>query len=132
MTIRSERVLITTTGGNGVAVGSGRVQFSGKILAIVLFPHALLPSTTDTTIRITKDGDSTVNVETVAFLENIGNAEGITKVYPKTQAVDGANANVPAGDNAFTEFVTVNGIEIDVIQADALTDAVTIEVIYEL
>ena len=132
MTIRSERDLITTIGGNGVAVGSGRVQFSGKILAIVLFPNALLPSTTDTTIRITKDGDSAVNVVTVAFLENIGNAEGITKVYPKTQAVDGANANVPAGDNAFTEFVTVNGIEIDVIQADALTDAVTIEVIYEL
>ena len=131
--IRSEIVKVNTTDGAGVSAGTNRVQFEGRILAVTLFPGAASPATMDTTITITKNGDSTVDVETVATFTNSGNAAGIVRRYPKKEVDDGAGASLAAANktNVFTEFVTTTGIEVTVVQADDESPAATIEVIYE-
>ena len=132
--IVSEKVKVTTTGGNGVATGeSNSSPFHGKILSVILTPHASLPSTTDTTVYITKDGDVDTNIETVATFTNKGNTEGVVKYYPLVEGDDGAGSSVAAENktNVFVPYITVTGVHIEVAQADALTDAVEIEVIYE-
>jgi hypothetical protein len=131
--IRSYQVSVDTTGGAGVSAGTGHVQFEGKILAVILRPHASAPATMDTTVTITENGDSTVDIETVATFTNIGSAAGTTKRYPRREVDDGAGASIAAANksNVFTEFVTSTGIEVTVAQSNDLTGSAVIEVVVE-
>ncbi|MAF24327.1 hypothetical protein CL634_01890 [bacterium] len=132
--ITSTKVKVTTTGSAGSATGSAEsAPFAGKILAVILVPDSALPSTTDTTVFVTKDGDKDVNLETIATFTNSGDTEGVIKRYPIVEADDGAGTSVADTDktNVFVPYVTVTGVHIEVAQADALTDAVEIEIIYD-
>jgi hypothetical protein len=126
--IVSEKISVTTTGVAGSASGeSTSYSFTGKIIAVTLYPHASLPSTTDTSVYIVKDGNKDVNVETVAVFTNSGNTEGIRKRYPRKEMDDGQGNSL----NLFEEFITTNGVHIEVSQADALTAAVVVEVTFQ-
>lgn len=134
MTIRSYKIGVTTSGAAGSATGEADSQpFAGRVLAVVLNPHASLPSTADTTVYITKDGDKNTNVDTVATFTNSGNTEGVIKRNPRTEVDDGAGVSLAAANktNVFAPFVTSHGVHVEVVQADALTDAVVVEVIVE-
>ena len=129
MRLTSFKVRVTTTGSAGVATGNAlSAPFSGRILNVTLYPHASLPATADTTITITRDDNTSVDVETVATFTNIAT---ITTRYPRREVSDSAGASLAAANktNVFTEMVTCHGVKVAVAQADALTDAVIIEIV---
>ena len=125
--IRSQEIKVTTTGGAGVATGTGRAQFEGKIHSITLLPGPNSPATMDTVVTIAKSGDSTADIETVATFTNSGNAAGNIRRYPRVEMEDGSGSSL----GVFEPFVTATGIEVTVSQADDEEHAATIEVVYE-
>ena len=126
--LNSKEIKVETTGGVGVSAGSARVQFSGKIKSIILLPQATAPATMDTVVTITQRGLSTTDIETVATFTDTNT---IATAYPKKQAKDGSGTDVPAGDNAWSDFVTTTGVEVTVAQSNDLDPSVIVEVIYE-
>lgn len=128
------RVTVTTTGSSGSATGSAESEpFVGKILSVQLDPHASLPSTADTVVYVTKDGDRDTNVETLSTFTNSGNTEGVLKRYPIKEADDGAGSSVAASNksNVWVPFTTFNGVHVEVVQGDALTDAIVVTIVIE-
>ena len=128
--IRSVRIPVTTTGGAGVAVGDSTSRhIDGRILAVVLYPHASLPATSDTTVTIRNPANG-ADVETLATFTNLNT---ITKRYPRKEVDDGAGASLAAANktNVFTEFIASGPIKVAVAGANALTDAVIVDIIYE-
>jgi hypothetical protein len=129
--IRSEKIKVNTTGIAGAAVGENNSSpFQGRVLSVLLVPHASLPATADTIVYITKDGDDNINVETLATFSN---NNSITKRYPIKEADNGAGASIAAANktNVFVPFITTKGVHVEVAEADALTAAVEIEVTFE-
>ena len=128
--IRSLRIKVTTTGGAAVATGNATSRhIDGRLLAVVLYPHASLPATSDTTVTL-RNPNNDADVETLATFTNLN---AITKRYPRKEVDDGAGTSLAAANktNVFTEFALSGQVKVAVAQADALTDAVTVDIIYD-
>lgn len=110
--IRTIEVRVTTTGGAGVATGSGISEaFKGFIWDVWLDYHASAPVTTDVTIKSTQRGDTILAVS---------NNKTDGRYAPRMAEHDSVGASLGAG-----AYPLVNGsVTIDVAQCDALTDAV--------
>jgi len=120
---------VTTTGLAGSATGSGITDaaVTGKILALYINYHASTPATAD--VVITEMRGSTA-LQTIWTETN--STTDIVR-YPNTPAQDNAENNVTydGTNEIYIPFVTNSKINAAVAQADALTDAVVIEVRYD-
>lgn len=125
--LRQAPIRVNTTGGAGVATGSGQTDevIVGEILGIYLNFHASAPgATTDTTFR-TKGSGGGAPSYTMLALTNTA-----TDGYfaPRAKPVDNANAAIT---NAFAPFCVNDYLEVQVDQSNALTDAVVATVFYD-
>jgi hypothetical protein len=128
--IREETIKVTTTGtaANATGAANSNAAISGHILALRIDYHASAPATTDVTIteHIGSVDWQTIHVET-------SSATDVMR-YPRRAVEDNAEATVTYdGTNEIYEPYVVNGqIRVAVAQADALTDCVTVGVLYEM
>jgi hypothetical protein len=108
--IAIERVVITTAGGAGAAVGSGTtIPIIGFLLDVFLDYNAAAPNTTDVTISDPVFGNIVVQ------------SNNATDVWlaPRKQTCD-----VAAADTGVYDLVPLNGpLTISIAQCDALTGA---------
>lgn len=125
--LRQAPIRVTTTGGAGVAAGSGFTDepIVGEVLGVYLNFHASAPgATTDTTFR-SKGSPGGAPSYTMLALTNTA-----TDGYfaPRAKPVDNANAAIT---NAFAPYCVADYLEVAVAQCDALTDAVVATVFYD-
>ena len=114
MTLEKHELKISTTGGAGVATGSGILSLPiCELLAIYLNYHASAPATTDVTVKSVGDPAT----RTLLTRSNSA-ADGWFR--PKEQKYDDVAALV-TGDYA-DPVIHAGALSIDVAQADALTD----------
>jgi len=127
--INIETIKVTTTGSAGSATGAtnSNVSIEGKILAFRINYHASCPNTADVTIteRIGSTDWQTIHTET--------NSTTDVMRYPRRAVEDSAENTVTFdGTNEIYEPYVTNGqIRVAVAQADALTDCVIVDVLYE-
>jgi hypothetical protein len=117
MAIREYSVAVTTTGGAGVASGSGTIVFEkhGWIEYIYLDFHASAPATTDTTIAYA----ATPPGGNILVATNINTD---TLYWPAAKPVDNAGAAIT---NSHRLFPAMGSVTVSVAQGDALTACVT-------
>lgn len=122
MSVRSTVVRVTTTGSAGSASGTGVTDhvISGYFLGANINFHASTPATTDTTIRTTTAPTYNLlavsNSATDAFIQVAGKP-----VDNANTAITNAHAPIPVNDR----------ITVALAQADALTDAVVVELFWD-
>ncbi len=127
--IREEIIKVTTTGSASSATGATNTPaaIEGKILAIYFDYHASTPNTTDVTVteRVGSVDRQTICVETSSTTDVMR--------YPRRAVEDNAENTVTYdGTNEIYEpYVVTSQIRVAVAQADALTDAVVVSVLYE-
>lgn len=120
MSIEIATASVTTTGGAGVAAGTGySTAINGYLLDIYLNFHASAPATTD--VAITQDGMAgNLAVSTDSATDVL--------ISPRAKVVDNANAAIADSHDRFP----INGrLKIVLAQCDALTDAVVATIRYE-
>lgn len=122
--IRTITIPVTTTGGAGVAAGTGTSDnvVSGEVLGVYLNFHASAPATTDTTISTVGGGPPSYNLLAVS--------NSATDAYfaPRAGAVSAANAAIT---DSHTPFVVADRLKVVLAQCDALTNAVVAHVIVQ-
>lgn len=122
-----ETITVTTTGSAGSATGStdsgGRIK--GRVLAVVLNFHADAPSTTDTTVKTKGTHGASYNVLVVS------NSATDNYFVPRCEAVDNTGLSIVAG-NPQEAFLVDDVLTVAIAQSDALTGAVTADILYEL
>ncbi len=127
--IKTQQIKVTTTGSAGSATGAGITDsaVTGKILALYINYHASTPATADLTITERK---GSTDIQTI-WTETNSTTDVVR--YPNTPAQDNAeNAVTYDGTNEiYIPFVTDSKIRASLAQADALTDAVVVEVRYD-
>ncbi len=115
MTIQKHELKVSTTGSAGTATGSSVLALPiSELVAIYVDYHASAPSTTDLTLTSPGNPASV----TILTLTNV-NTDGW--YYPKVQKHDNAGAAI-TGD--YADPPIHGNLQIDLAQADALTDAV--------
>lgn len=120
MSVVSETLRITTTGGAGVATGSATSKaFNGFLLDIYLNFHASAPATTDTTVAYDEPDFGNLLVVTNSVTDAL--------IAPRVKPVDNANVAVT---NAHDRFPLNGNITISLAQCDALTDALVATIRY--
>lgn len=121
--IAVERIAVTTTGSAGSASGSGYSAGAlvGELLTVIYDFHASTPATADVTV---KTKGSTPPSYTLAVTANTATD---TIQHPRAKPVDNANTAIT---NAHDPFPLADIVEVAVAQADALTDAVVVWLIY--
>ena len=114
MALEKHELKIATTGGAGVATGSGILSLPiCELLAIYLNYHASAPATTDVTVTSTGDPSS------VTLLTR-SNSAADGWFYPKVQDHDNVAASIAGSYSHPT--IHAGALTISVAQADALTD----------
>lgn len=125
--IRQDTIKVTTTGTAGTATGTGYSNGAivGRVLAIRLNYHASAPATADVTITENNAVPQTLHVET--------NSKTDVVRYPRRAVDDNAETAVTYdGTNEIYEpYVVTDQIKVAVAQADALTDCVLVDIVYE-
>ena len=128
MTIERLELKVTTTGSAGVAIGNtiSAIPIKGKIKAVHLNYNALAPATTDVTLAM--NGTPNENI-----INKANNATDVW-IYPSKEFEDNTGADrlyAAAGLAVPTEFVVHDHLKLDVLQCDALTDAVVATIFYD-
>ena len=120
MTMKSTTIKVTTTGGAGVATGSGvsASPIMGKIRGIQYAYHASAPATTDVTVKRT--GGANLHVRSNSVTPGM--------VVPAAAPEDAAGAAI-AG--AALPPPIADSVTVTVAQCDALTDAVVVTVYWD-
>ncbi len=119
--LKAATVNVTTTGGAGVATGTGISDtFSGEIVGIFLNFHASAPATTDTTITDTASGVEIASED---------NAVADKFIVPVIFGEDNDGAGL-TGDVTPQHYVVSQGVTIALAQADALTNALVATILY--
>ena len=126
--ILRETVTVDTSGGAGVATGTGQTTniLNGRLLAIQVGYHGSAPAgTTDLTIA-----SVTAPTETVL---NLANQATDKWVYPRRQVEDTTGAGLTYdGTRAVCEaFVVYSQLEVTIAGCDALTGAVAVSFYWE-
>ena len=118
MTVQKHELKISTTGGAGVATGSGILSLPlCELLAIYLNYHASAPATTDVTAKSVGDP------ATVTLLTRSNSATDAW-LYPTVNVHD--NVGVAVTGAQAPPVIHAGALSIDVAQCDALTDCVTV------
>lgn len=117
-------IKVTTTGGAGVATGTGDSgkPIRGRVLGVYFNWHASAPATTDTTLRTKGNASPSYNLLVVT------NSVTDAFIVPAAKPVDNANAAIT---NAHTPFPVDDYLEVSVAQCDALTNAVVAHVLVD-
>jgi len=127
--IRQETIKVTTTGADAAATGAtnSNSAIAGKILAIWIDYHASCPATADVTITeyVGSVSRQTIHTET-------DSATDVMR-YPRRAVEDNAEATVEYSNNylIYEPYVVQGQIRVAVAGANALTDCVVVDVIYE-
>lgn len=120
MTIKLEKISVTTTGSAGSATGSGTTGvLNGRLLAVYLDFNASTPNTTDTTIAYAEKGGNLLVVT---------NSNTDAMFAPRMTCVTNANAAIT---NSHAPFPLNQKLTISLAQADAVTNAVVAYIWYE-
>jgi len=118
--IVTEKVVVTTTGSDGSALGSGDSGgIMGFLLDVYLDYHADAPSSTDVTVAFKTRGGNVLVVTD-------NKTDGL--YHPRAKPVDSAGAAIT---NAHDRFALNDALTVSVAQADALTGCVTAYIRYE-
>lgn len=115
-----DSVAITTTGGAGVATGSGKLQVMGFVEWLHYSYHASAPATTDVTVAL-------ADTPAGGNLHVMTNTATSARKFPRAACVDAANAAIT---NSFARVPVWGDLDISVAQCDALAPAVTVYVAY--
>ena len=121
--VEREQISVTTTGGDGAAVGNGVSLnvISGRVLAIHLDYHASAPATTDVTVT-----ELDAPTQTILSEANV-NTDGW--YYPRQRSHDNAGDDQPV--EVVEPFVMNDHLKVAVAGCNALTGAVVATVLWE-
>lgn len=117
-------IRVTTTGGAGVAAGTGVTEkpVNGLVHGVFLNFHASAPATTDTILRTKGNSAPSYNLVTVTnSATDVFHALATGLVNTAAAAITDSHRPWPVADH----------LEISVAQADALTDCVVAHVLVD-